>query len=125
MPAQRVGDMKQDLRRWIREAADVAELTTLEGVHWQVEMGALADHVGSQAFVPALLFDRIPGFPAGHRVLVNSLASPSRVARSAGLAPGLEPLAAVRAWKERYGEIAHRPFRVVNDGPGDGEPTDR
>ena len=109
--------MKQDLRRWIREAAAVGELATLKEVDWRIEMGSLADLVGRQTQNPALLFDRIPGYPAGHRVLVNTLASPPRVARTAGLAAGLEPLAAVRAWKERYARIDQRPFRVVKDGP--------
>ncbi len=109
--------MKQDLRRWLREAEAAGELATLEAVDWRVEMGSLADLVGRQPQNPALLFIRIPGYPAGHRVLVNTLASPARLARTAGLPAGLEPLAAVRAWKERYAQIDHRPHQVVADGP--------
>ncbi|MEE8526271.1 MAG: UbiD family decarboxylase [Thermoanaerobaculia bacterium] len=109
--------MKQDLRRWIRETEAAGELVMLRDVHWEVEMGAVADLAGRQPQVPAVLFDHVPGYPPGYRVLVNTLASPARVALSAGLPPGLEPLAAVKAWKERYGTVDHRPHRVVPSGP--------
>lgn len=109
--------MKQDLRRWLQEAETTGELVTLQNVHWNVEMGAVADLVSRRPQVPALLFDEVPGYPAGYRVLVNSLASPGRVAHSAGLPAGLDPLEAVRAWKERYSSFEYRPYRVVQEGP--------
>lgn len=109
--------MKQDLRRWIDETAEAGELATLTDVDWEVEMGAVADLVGRRPEAPALLFDRVPGYPQGYRVLVNTLASPARVARSAGLAAGLGRLEAVRAWKDRYEASASRAHRVVENGP--------
>ena len=109
--------MKQDLRRWIREAEASDELVVLKDVDWNVEMGAVADLAIRQPNVPALLFDDVPGYPAGYRVLVNSLAEPGRAARTAGLPRGLTPLEAVRAWKDSYREIAPVPFRLVRSGP--------
>ncbi len=109
--------MKQDLRRWLRDTDADGELETLRGVQWQVEMGAVAEIAGRKTHPPALLFDDIPGYPAGHRVLVNSLASATRVARSAGLPPGLDGLDTVRAWKQRQGEIPPREYTVVESGP--------
>lgn len=104
------------MRRWLRDAEAERELVTLHGVDWDVEMGAVAELASRRPVVPALLFDEVPGYPPGYRVLVNSLASPGRVARSAGLPSGLAPLAAVRAWKERYSSFSQQPYRVVASG---------
>lgn len=104
------------MRRWLRDAEAEGELVTLHGVDWDVEMGAVAELASRRPVVPALLFDEVPGYPPGYRVLVNSLASPGRVARSAGLPSGLAPLAAVRAWKERYSSFSQQPYRVVASG---------
>lgn len=121
--------MKQDLRRWIREAEASDELVVLKGVDWNVEMGAVADLAMHQPQVPALLFDDVPGYPPGYRVLVNSLADPGRVASIAGLPKGLSLLEAVRAWKDRYRHITPAPFEIVENGPvmqnkGQGEELD-
>lgn len=105
------------MRRWLRDAEAERELVTLHGVDWDVEMGAVAELASRRPVVPALLFDEVPGYPPGYRVLVNSLASPGRVARSAGLPSGLAPLAAVRAWKERYSSFSQQAYRVVASGP--------
>lgn len=115
--ADRVDGLRQDLRRWLRETEEAGELVTLRNVHWQVEMGAVADLVGGFSDVPALLFDEVPGYPPGHRVLVNSLAAPARIARSARLPSDLDTLGTVKAFKERYGRTERRPYRVEASGP--------
>lgn len=109
--------MKQDLRRWIQEAAGAGELATVRGAHWRVEIGALTDLAGRETNAPALLFDDIPDYPAGYRVLTNSLGTPGRVARAAGLPEGLATLAVVAEWKRRYAALKLLPHKSVQSGP--------
>ncbi|MCC7411059.1 MAG: UbiD family decarboxylase [Gammaproteobacteria bacterium] len=109
--------LQQDLRRWLADARAAGELFELRGVDWNVEIGALAEYAGRQRRAPALLFDEIPGYPAGYRVLVNTLATPRRIAERAGIPPDREPLDALRLWKDRYGKVAHIPFRSAGEGP--------
>lgn len=108
---------RQDLRRWIFEADAAGELTRFSGVHWNVDMGAVADLASRQRRVPALLFDDIPGYPAGFRVLVNALAAPQRVARSAGVPADLPLREALCLWKQRYGGLSRQPYQRVASGP--------
>jgi 4-hydroxy-3-polyprenylbenzoate decarboxylase len=109
--------MKQDLRRWIADAAGAGDLATVRGAHWRVEIGALTDLAGKKADGPALLFDDIPDYPRGRRVLTNTLGTPGRVARAAGLPEGLATLDVVAEWKRRYGALAAKPHRPVQSGP--------
>jgi len=109
--------MKQDLRRWIADTARIGELATVRGAHWCVEIGALTDIAGKEAGAPALLFDDIPDYPVGYRVLTNSLGTPGRVARSAGLPEGLTTLDVVAEWKRRYAALKLAPHKTVQSGP--------
>jgi 4-hydroxy-3-polyprenylbenzoate decarboxylase len=109
--------MKQDLRRWIENAAGAGALAEIRGAHWNVEIGALTDLAGKQANGPALLFDDIPDYPRGYRVLTNALGTPGRVARAAGLPEGLSTLAVVAEWKRRYAALKLAPHKSVQSGP--------
>ena len=68
------------LRGWIEQVERMGELKRVNGASWDVEMGAithmLTEH--SHGTAPALLFDNIPGYPRGHRIL-----GPGQVAISA------------------------------------------
>lgn len=108
---------KQDLRGWIQEARQNRDILTLKGVHWRVEIGAVAELAGRREDPPALLFDEIPDYPPGYRVLVNTLSSPRRLAGCAGLPSGLTTLETVRAWKIRYAEKRLLPYCRTEGGP--------
>ena len=109
--------MRQDLRRWIDDTVALGELATVRGAHWNVEIGALTDLAGKRPDGPALLFDDIPDHPRGFRVLTNSLGTPARVARAAGLAEGQSTLAVVADWKRRYAALDLVPHKAVQSGP--------
>src|SRR5262245_19163516 len=87
-----------DLRGLIRTADEWGELRVIEGAHWKYEIGALTE-LGARARAPKLLlFDRIPDYPAGYRVLTNLL-SERRLALSLALpteARGIDLVAAYR-----------------------------
>ncbi len=60
-----------DLRGWLAAAEKLGEVRIVKGASWQKEIGMAADLVMHSDDAPCLVFDEIPGFPKGHRVLVN------------------------------------------------------
>ena len=71
----------RDLRGWIHQAEELGELKKIDGADWDVEIGAVTElghHRGEQSH--ALLFDHIKGYPAGYRVLSNTLNTTKRLA---------------------------------------------
>lgn len=68
-----------DLRAWIAEARALGELKDVYGADWNLELGAVSEVNVRKPNAPALLFDRIPGYPEGFRVLTCSTASPARL----------------------------------------------
>src|ERR1700722_3631850 len=58
---------------------------------------------------PALLFDRIKGFPPGFRVFTNATTNVQRAALALGLDPGLRPLDALKAWMEKRKNLTPQP----------------
>src|SRR6185369_8735456 len=68
-----------DLRAWLRDVEGLAELTKLQGADWNLELGAISELNVKKARPTALLFDEIPGYPKGHRVLTCSTSSPARL----------------------------------------------
>jgi hypothetical protein len=58
---------------------------------------------------PALLFDRIKGFPAGTRVFTNAVTNPQRAALALGIDPTLAPCDGLKAWMEKRKTLTLRP----------------
>src|SRR5207302_9794788 len=66
----------------------------------------------------ATVFDEIPGYKKGFRVLSNALGSFGRIAVTLGLDPKAEPHELVRTWQERVRKgIQPVIAEVVKDGP--------
>ncbi len=76
-----------DLRAWLDEARRLGELREVEGADWNLELGTISELNVKKANPPALLFDRIAGYPAGHRVLTCSTSSPARLASILRIGP--------------------------------------
>ncbi|MFC2070164.1 UbiD family decarboxylase, partial [Chloroflexota bacterium] len=68
-----------DLREFIAAVDNLGELKRVEGAHWDLEIGAITELVAERKG-PALLFDQIPGYPAGYRILTHPFASTKRTA---------------------------------------------
>jgi UbiD family decarboxylase len=68
-----------DLRKWLDEARALGELTEIAGADWNLELGAISELNVKKARSSALLFDEIPGYPKGFRVLTCSTSSPARL----------------------------------------------
>jgi UbiD family decarboxylase len=108
-----------DLRAWLEHVEALGELRVVRGAGWQEDIGAVTELLDAQEGSPAVLFDEIPGYRPGHRVLVNANGTPRRQAVTLGLdAPeraGHEELLAF--WRAQLGE--HEPIepRRVETAP--------
>src|ERR1700738_4814451 len=76
-----------DLRSWIAAAESMGALKHVTGASWQEYIGRVADVPTHNLGSPAVLFDEIPGYPKGQRILVNANAAPRRLALTLGLPP--------------------------------------
>ena len=82
-----------------------------------MEMGTIAELAGRQWEKPAVLFDDIPGYPAGYRVLVNPMGSRGRFASAVGFPPEMSVTEMVQEWRRRSREMKPTPPRLVDSGP--------
>lgn len=106
-----------DLREWIERVDSLGELTRIDGADVATEIGGLTDLYQWDMGNPALLFDRIKGYPAGFRVLSNVLTSLSRVALSLDLPTTCTPRGLVEAWRARLAEMRPVSCAEVETGP--------
>src|SRR5215813_12234504 len=98
-----------DLREFIARAEDAAELIRIKDAHWDLEMGTLAEIVyHARPEPPAILFEDVPGYPKGMRLLSGATNSSKRLALTLGLPVPSNPLDVVRAYRDRM--KTHRPI---------------
>jgi len=108
-----------DLRELIARFDALGELEVVRAAHWDLEMGALAELVSgrSPGRAPALLFDHIPGYPEGFRVLSGAANSFKRLAMLLGLPEPRDEMELVRGYRERLATFSPLPPVEVRDGP--------
>ena len=111
-------EVKYDsLRDWLALADGMGELRTIRGANCEEEIGALSDVAQHDEGAPALLFDDIPGYPKGHRVLVNAFGG-KRQNVILGFPATLSKVELSTAFLGEYREAkaGRVPFQVVDDG---------
>lgn len=91
----------KDLRGFIKQVETIGALRRINGADQRYEIGGITEVAAGSAECPALLFDRINGFPAGFRVFTNATTTPQRAALALGIDPSLTPLDALKAWMEK------------------------
>ena len=106
-----------DLRDWLAVVESNGELTRVSGAHLDDDVGGLTDLYQWNMGNPALLFEDLRGYPAGHRVVSNVLTSLPRVALTLRLDPSLHPLELVRALRTRVAAVTPIPAEWVTTGP--------
>lgn len=77
--------MLDDLRHWLDKVAHRKELKVIDGADSNLEIGAVTRLNWGNRQNPALLFDKIKGYPPGYRILTSSTSAPSRIALTFGL----------------------------------------
>jgi UbiD family decarboxylase len=106
-----------DLRVFLDRLKGTNELRVISGAHWDLEIGALTEMFAEQPAPPALLFDDIPGYPRGRRVISNILFTPHREALALGLAPGMRGMEIVQWMQQRLEHLKGIPPQEVKDAP--------
>ena len=93
--------MFNDLREYIAKVEEMGECQVVEGAHWDLEIGILTEAFSANPSSPLLLFDKIPGYPPGYRVMANPFLTPRRTALALGLPLEARELDRVKAWREK------------------------
>jgi 4-hydroxy-3-polyprenylbenzoate decarboxylase len=110
--------VSRDLRQWIEQVDKLGELTTVNGADWDTEIGAVTElghHMGEKS--SALLFDNIKGYPAGYRVLSNTLNSLKRLALTLHMDTNYTRSEFVKDVKRHIGGVKQLAAEIVKDGP--------
>ncbi len=105
------------LREWLDVVDGLGQLRHVSGANAEEEIGAATDVLQHVAESPAAIFDKIPGYDPGFRVLVNGFGATDRIALTLGLPLGLGKVALSDAWREKIRGLQHIPPKFVKDGP--------
>jgi UbiD family decarboxylase len=73
----------EDLRDWLKTVDGMGQLKTVRGASADLEIGVISE-INGQRRGPVLLFDEIPGFRNGFRILTGSIVNASRLALTLG-----------------------------------------
>src|SRR5213080_273398 len=107
--------MYTNLRGFIAEVEKLGALRHIANADPHIEIGGITEVAAGLPECPALLFDRIKGYPAGVRVFTNATTNPQRAALALGIDPALKPLDALKAWMEKRKTLQPRaPVMVKN-----------
>ena len=107
---------KQDLRSWIAKMEAAGEVQHVTGANRDEEIGGIVDFYQRKTGNKAVLFDEIPGYPKGHRVVANILTSIRRIHHTLGNPIDSSPLELVHYWRRYMKEARTIPPRIVNTG---------
>src|SRR5205809_5393589 len=84
--------MYMNLREFIAEVEKLGALRHVADAEARHELGGITEVAAGLPECPALLFDKIKGYPAGFRVFTNATTNPQRAALALGIDPTLRPL---------------------------------
>ena len=107
------------LRDWLGKVDEMGELRRLEGIDWNLEMGAVVDVLYREhpPYPPALVFDEIKDHQKGFRALFGHFASPRRIALTLGITEKFDHvLEFVRVYHEKLKHCVPIPMREVPSG---------
>src|SRR5438105_6483981 len=107
----------RDLREWLDVVEGLGELKRVQGANSEEDIGAVTEMLDHTDGSPCVLFDEIPNFKPGYRVLVNSMGSIKRQAVTLGLDPAeASHDRLLQFWRERLKGFAPIPPVVVKRG---------
>src|SRR3974390_1914216 len=108
---------KQDLRAWLGAMETAGELRRITGAEREREIGGIVDIFQRTPKSPAGMFDDVPGYPSGYRVVANILTSVRRINLTIGLPDTASEMDLVRFWRAYMKEAKTIPPRAVESGP--------
>ena len=98
----------------------IGELARIDGADWDLEIGVLAEIFAhsNPGRAPAVLFDKIKGYPAGMRIVSGLHNTCRRLAYAFGFPDSDDPTTIVKAYRDRMkGSFKLIPPVTVKDGP--------
>jgi UbiD family decarboxylase len=107
----------KDLRDWLSAVEGIGELKTIKGANTEEEIGGIVDLYMRNMGNPAVIFDEIPGYPKGMRVLANILTSVPRINLAVGIPAHSSDMDLVNWWRNYMGTAKYIPPREVKSGP--------
>jgi len=107
---------KQDLRTWLAQMEAAGEIKHVSGADREQEIGGIVDFHQRKVGNPAVLFDDIPGYRRGHRVLANILTSVKRINLTLGKDAGASEMELVRFWRQYMKEAKSIPPVTLPSG---------
>ena len=115
--AQATGPQWRDLRDWLELVDALGELKHVRGASSEEDIGAITEMLDHAEESPCVLFDEIPNFEPGYRVLVNSMGSRKRQAVTLGLDPAeASHDRLLQFWRELLKGFAPIPPVVIKRG---------
>src|SRR3546814_3657482 len=100
------------------EAVEAAgEMQTIAGAETQEEIGGIVDIYQRQRGNKAVMFDEVPGYPRGFRVLSNILTSVPRINIALGLKPDASEMDLIHWWRDYMRDKPSFKPMEVNGGP--------
>ena len=108
--------LRNDLRAYLDKLDTLGMLTTVHDADWDEEMGVITELMTERGG-PALLFDRIKGYPEGFRVATNVYPTLERMALALGLDYKQPLIEAAEEWDRVMQACELVPPREVPDGP--------
>ncbi|HEY4152185.1 MAG TPA: UbiD family decarboxylase [Pseudolysinimonas sp.] len=115
--AEQPGTDQSGLRAWLSQIDQLGELRVLEGVDAEASIGLVSEMLHHTEESPAVLFDAIPGYPKGWRVLVNSLGNRRRLASTLNLSADIGTFELVDAWGDLLNNVTPVATENVESGP--------
>jgi 4-hydroxy-3-polyprenylbenzoate decarboxylase len=106
----------QDLRSWIAQMQAVGEVITVKGAERENEIGGIVDLAMRKMGRPAVLFEDIPGYAPGFRIVANLFTSVKRIAVTIGLPENTSEVELVRFWRDYMRNTPTIPPTYVNGG---------
>src|SRR5512139_2643290 len=108
---------KQDLRAWLEALRAAGEVQEINGAEREAEIGGIVDLYMRKMGNPAVLFDDVPGYPRGHRILANILTSVRRINLTLGIPIEGSAVELVSYWRKYMKEAKSIAPTTVKSGP--------
>lgn len=108
----------RDLRDWTDKVREFGELRTLDGVDWNLEIGAITELATGLENSQVILFDNIKDYPPGFRILVG-IRNPTlkRQCLTNHLPLEYDRGQFIQAWRERLNHPRLIPPTTLDGGP--------
>jgi 4-hydroxy-3-polyprenylbenzoate decarboxylase len=105
------------LRGWIKKLDEMGDLRVVEGADCAKDIGQATELLQHHPDAPCVLFDKIPGYQEGFRVVVNMYGTPGRMALTYGLPMDMKKGPLSLAVLDMVNRTKPIPYELVDEGP--------